>query len=118
MTQIYAGARALAVLVAIVGAFVSNPYTATILVVLGAISVIGNKPEDNIRTYLVATVLLVGSKELAGVTAVGSYLATIFGGIGIAALGGSALAVLLSVYRMTMAAFASKGAAPAAAKAA
>ena len=118
MSQLYAGARALAVLVAIVGAFASVPYAATILVVLGAISVIGNKPEDNMRTYLVATVLLVGSKELAGVAAVGSYLATIFGGIGLAALGGSALAVLMAVYRMTMAAFASKGAAAVAAKAA
>ena len=111
MTQVYAGARALAVLVAIVGAFVTFPYTATLLIVLGAISVLGNKPEDNIRTYLVATVLLVGSKELAAVPSVGSYLATIFGGIGMAALGGSALAVLIAVYRMTMAAFGSKEAA-------
>jgi hypothetical protein len=106
MKQVYAGARVLALVVAVLAAFVTIPYVATILLVLGAISVIGNTQEDNLRTYAVAVVLLVGSKELAAIPSAGSYLATIFGGIGTAAFGASALGVLLSVYRMTMAAFA------------
>jgi hypothetical protein len=106
MKQVYAGARVLALVVAILGAFVTLPYAATILLVLGAISVIGNAPEENMRTYAVAIVLLVGSKELAAIPAVGTDLATIFGGIGTAAFGASALGVLLALYRLTMAAFA------------
>jgi len=110
MKQVYAGARVLALVVAVVGAFATIPYIATILLVLGAISVIGNTQEDNLRTYAVAVVLLVGSKELAVVPSAGTYLAAIFGGIGTAAFGASALGVLLSVYRLTMAAFAPKAA--------
>jgi hypothetical protein len=108
MSRVYAGVRALALVVAILGAFVTVPYIATVLLVLGAISALGNSNEDNLRVYAVTVVLLIGAKELAVVPAVGTYLATMFGGIGMAALGASALGVLMALYRLTMAAFAPK----------
>lgn len=111
MTKVYAGARALAVVLAIVGAFVTVPQLSVILILLGAISVIGNQPEDNVRVYIVTAALLLGAKELSVVPAVGSYLATIFSGIGLAALGGTALGVLITITRFTTAAFASPKAA-------
>src|SRR5215470_4904179 len=102
MQKLYAGARALAFLVAIVGAFVTIPMVALILVVLGGVSAVGNKPEDNIRVYLVATVFTVAAKGLEAVPAAGTYLAAIFGGVGLAALGAAAVAATLAILRMTM----------------
>jgi hypothetical protein len=110
MDKLYAGARLLAVIVAVVAAFVTIPYVATILIVLGAISAIGNTPEDNTRLFLITAVLLIGSKELAAVPDIGTYLATIFGGIGTAAFGASALAVALGIYRISMNALVPKAA--------
>ena len=111
MDKVYAGARALAVLVAIASAFVTIPYVATILLILGGIAAIGNKPEDNIRLYLVAIVLLVGAKELAVIPSVGSYLAVIFGNIGIGAFGAAAVASLIAIWRLTTEAFSKPSAA-------
>ena len=113
MGKLFAGARALAVLAAIIGAFATIPYLAAILLVLGGVAAIGNKPEDNLRVFLTATVLIVGAKQLEALPAVGSYLAVIFANIGTGAFGASAVGVALTLWRITMAAFAG-GAAPAA----
>ena len=93
------------------------PQLASVLLVLGGVSAIGNKAEDNIRVYLVATVFTVAAKNLAGLVGVGSYLVSIFGNIGVAATGAAAVAVTMALVRMTMAAFAGSGAAAGAARA-
>ena len=111
MGKLFAGARALAVLVAIIGAFATVPYVAAILLILGGIAAIGNKPEDNLRVYLVATVLLLGAKQLEGIPAIGAVLAVIFANIGTGALGASVVGISLNLYRLTMAAFGGKAAA-------
>jgi hypothetical protein len=109
MEKICAGARALALLVAIVAAFVTVPQVATVLLVLGALSALANRPEDNIRVYLVATVFTVAAKNLAGFVAVGAYLSAIFGNVAVAATGAAALAAVLAIVRMTQSAFSGSG---------
>jgi hypothetical protein len=108
MNRFYASARVAALIVAILAAFATFPYAATILMILGAISVLNNTQEDNLRTYLIAAVLLVGSKELAAIPGIGTTMVAIWTNIGIAAFGASALAAILSVYRLTREAFAPK----------
>jgi hypothetical protein len=110
MVRLYGGARALAVLVAIAAAFVTVPQVAVILLVLGAIAGLGNSAEDNMRVMVIAIVLLVGSKSLEAIPTAGTYLATIFGGIGIAAFGSVVTGVVLGLYRRTMADFSGKSA--------
>jgi len=109
MAKVYAGARALALLVAIIAAFVTVPQLATVLLILGGVSAVGNKPEDNLRTYLVAAVFTVASSNLSGFTAVGPDLAKIFGSVGVAATGAAVVAVVMSIVNMTMAAFGTAG---------
>ena len=110
MVKLYGGARALAVLVAIAAAFVTIPQVAVILLVLGAIAGLGNSAEDNLRVMVIAIVLLVGSKSLEVIPEAGTYLATIFGGIGVAAFGSVVTGVVLGLYRRTMADFSGKSA--------
>jgi len=109
MEKLTAGARALALLVAIAAAFVTIPQVATVLLVLGALSAIANKPEDNVRVYLVATVFTVAAKNLAGFAVGGAYLTGIFGNVAVAATGAAAVAAVLAIVRLTQAAFAGSG---------
>jgi hypothetical protein len=102
MGKVYAAARALAVLVAIAAAFATIPYAAVILLALGFVSGVGNGAEDNVRVFLIATVLTVGSKLLDAVPGVGGYLVTIFTGIGTAAFGAAVSGILLGLYRRTV----------------
>ena len=108
MVKLYGGARALAVLVAIAAAFVTVPQVAVILLVLGAIAGLGNSNEDTIRVMLIAIVLTIGSKSLEAIPTAGTYLSTIFAGIGMAAFGAVVTGVVLGLYRRTMADFTSK----------
>jgi hypothetical protein len=111
MGKLYAAARAVAVLVAIAAAFATIPYVMVILLVLGAVAGIGNSNEDNVRVFLIAIVLAVGSKSLEAIPDVGTYLATIFSGIGTAAFGASVMGVTLGLYRRTVSELISKPAA-------
>ncbi|MGH7022742.1 MAG: hypothetical protein ACREEB_04025 [Caulobacteraceae bacterium] len=113
MGKICGAARALAVLLAIVAAFVTVPYVATILLILGAISAITNTPENNTRIFLITIVLLAGARSLAVIPAVGNDLAGIFGNIGLAVLGASIMAIVLGIYARIMADWAPQTAAAA-----
>lgn len=97
MDKLCALARALAILVAIVAAFVVIPQVAVILLVLGGISAICNTPEDNMRLYLVTVLLILGAKGLEVIPAVGPALATIFTNIGVATLGYSIVAISIRI---------------------
>lgn len=98
MSKVYAGALALGVLAAVLAAFVSIPSVALVLLVLGGISAMGNTPEDNTRLYLVTLVLAVGARALDAVPVAGSDLVTIFSGLGEVAVGGSLVAIVISLF--------------------
>ncbi|HEY2482776.1 MAG TPA: hypothetical protein VGI30_11345 [Caulobacteraceae bacterium] len=98
MSKLCGAARALAVLLAIVAAFVTVPYVVPVLLILGAISAITNTPENNSRIFVITIVLLLGAEKLTAIPAVGTWLAAIFGNFGTALLGASILAIALGVY--------------------
>ena len=97
MNEICAAARALAVILAIVSAFVSVPLTAPLLFVFGGIAAIRNNSEKNSRNYLITIVLLLGAKTLQVLPVIGSSLATIFASLGIAFVGASIVAIVITL---------------------
>jgi len=99
MDKVYAGARALAILAAIVAAFVTIPNIGLLLLVLGAIAGIGSSTEENRGLILVALVLVVGAKSLDVIPVAGSYLDTIFSGLGVAVMGSVLMGITLAIVR-------------------
>ena len=101
MNEICAAARALAVLLAIVSAFVTVPLTAPLLLLFGGIVAIKNDSEKNLRNFIITIVLLLGAKTLEVLPGVGPYLATIFASLGIAFVGASIVAIAITLaYRL------------------
>jgi hypothetical protein len=97
MNKISALGRALAVLLAIASAFISNPIIVPLLIIFGGLAAIGNTPERNSKNYLMTIVLILGSQTLQGVPYIGSYLATIFGSLGVAFVGASMIAITITL---------------------
>jgi hypothetical protein len=97
MNEICAASRALAVILAIVSAFVSVPLTAPLLFVFGGIAAIKNDSERNSRNFLMTIVLLLGAKTLEVLPVVGVTLATIFTSLGIAFVGASIVAIVITL---------------------
>jgi len=97
MNEISAAARALAVILSIISAFISVPLTAPLLLVFGGIAAIKNTSEKNSRNYLITIVLLLGAKTLEVVPVIGTYLATIFASLGIAFVGASIVAIVITL---------------------
>jgi len=101
MNEICSAARALAVILAIVSAFVSVPLTAPLLLLFGGIAAIKNDSEKNSRNFLITIVLLLSASTLEVVPIIGSYLATIFTSLGIAFVGASIVAIVITLtYRL------------------
>ena len=101
MSEISAAARALAIILAIVSAFVSVPLIPPLLLVFGGIAAIKNNSEKNVRNFLMTIVLLLGAKSLETLPGVGPYLATIFASLGIAFVGASIVAIVITLcYRL------------------
>ena len=101
MNEIAAAARGLAVILSIVSAFVSVPLTAPLLLIFGGIAAIKNDSERNARNFLITLVLLLGAKSLEVLPAVGPYLATIFTSLGLAFVGASIVAIVITLaYRL------------------
>jgi hypothetical protein len=99
LQKVCAAARALAVLLAVVAAFVTVPYAPVLLLALGFISAITNTPENNARVFTITIVLLLGAKGLSVIPApIGDDLAAIFGNLGLGVLGASMMAILLGLY--------------------
>jgi hypothetical protein len=97
LEKICALARVIAILVAIIAAFVVIPQVAVILLVLGGIAAITNTAEDNLRIYLVTVVLILGAKMLEVIPVAGVPLAAIFGNIATAMVGCSIVAITLRI---------------------
>lgn len=101
MNEICAAARALAVILSVVSAFITVPLTAPLLLLFGGIAAIKNNSEKNSRNYLITLVLLLGSQTLEVVPGIGTKLAAIFGSLGIAFVGASIVAIIITLgYRM------------------
>ena len=97
MDKIYAAARVLAVILAIVAAFVTIPDAAAILIVLGGIVAIGNDIERNTKVMIATAVLILGAKMLEAIPAVGVPLAAIFANVGTALLGASVVGITMMI---------------------
>lgn len=97
MYEICAAARAFAVILAIASAFVTVPLTAPLLLLFGGIAAIKNDSERNSRNFIITIVLLLGAKTLEVIPAVGPQLATIFGSLGIAFVGASIVAIVITL---------------------
>jgi len=97
MERFSAVGRALAVILAIVSGFVSNPIIAPLLLLFGGIAAIGNTPERNIKNYQMAIILVVGSSLLEAVPYIGGYLDTIFSSLGMAFVGASMVAITITL---------------------
>ncbi len=87
-----------ALLVAVVGAFVSIPYAAAILVVLGIVGGYFVIADHHVRVMVSALVLFTLAGSLSAIPAVGSYLAAIFGSLGTFAAGASIMIISRNVY--------------------
>jgi hypothetical protein len=103
LEKIFAVSTLLAVIVAIVSAFVVIPDLNAILLILGGIGALNtmNAPDLRLRIYAAAIVLMLGAKSLAEIPAVGDYLATIFSGVGTAFVGASVVSITLAIIGMT-----------------
>lgn len=97
MDKIYAVARIVAIILAIVSAFVAIPNAVPILMVLGGIVAIGNDMERNVRIMLATVILLLGAKSLDAIPAVGTPLAAIYASVGAALLGASVVAITMMI---------------------
>src|SRR5215471_7493115 len=101
MSEISAAARALAVILAIASAFISVPLMAPLLLVFGGIAAIKNNSEKNSRNFLITIVLILGATTLQAIPYIGSYLSTIFESLGLAFIGASMVAIVVTLaYRI------------------
>jgi hypothetical protein len=97
MAKVSAVGRLLAVLLAIVSGFITNPIIDPLLLIFGGIAAIGNTPERNNKNYLMAIVLLLGTNTLEAMPYTGSYLARIFGSLAVAFVGASVVAITITL---------------------
>lgn len=93
MDKIYPAARAIAVLYAIVGAFVALPESGPVLLVLGGIAGLGASSDDNQKVLLAAVALSVCAPLLDQLPAAGAPLSAIFGGLGLAYAGAAIVCI-------------------------
>ncbi len=97
MYEICAAARAFAVILAVVSAFITVPLTAPLLLISGGIAAIKNDSEKNSRNFIITIVLLLGAPTLAAIPAIGAALATIFASLGLAFVGASIVAITITL---------------------
>lgn len=87
-----------AVALAIVGAFVTIPNAAAVLVVLGLVIGFSIDGADHVRVIVSALALNYLSEKLGSIPAVGGYLTNIVGSIGVATAGAAIMIILRNVY--------------------
>ena len=102
MQKLSAISLLIAVVLAIVTAFVSIPMAAAVLLILGGIGGLDNinAPDVRLRIYAATIVLLLGAKSLTAIPAVGEPLAAIFAGIGLALVGASVVGLTLAITQL------------------
>lgn len=112
MDKIYAAARAIATLLAIVAAFVAIPNinVAAVLVVLGIIAGLGYDAETTPRVLLATVALPIVAMALAHLPTVGTHLAAIATNLGLATAGIAATVIAVRLFSRIMADWAPKSA--------
>jgi hypothetical protein len=88
----------LGIVLAVVGAFVTIPYAAAILLILGLVVGTNILAEHHVRVMVSALVLTGLANLFAAIPGVGSYLATIFESIGVLAAGAAFMIILRNLY--------------------
>ena len=97
MNEICAAARALAVLLAIVSAFITVPITAPLLLLFGGVAAIKNDSERNARNFIITIVLLLSASTLEVIPVVGRHLAIMFASLALAFVGASIVAITITL---------------------
>jgi hypothetical protein len=87
-----------ALLVAIIGAFTDVPYSGAILLVLGLVAGTAIAGEDHVRALVSALALNTLSAGFNEIPEAGSYLASIFGALGVFAAGAALIIISRNVY--------------------
>ena len=102
MQKVYTISTLVAVILAIVAAFVSIPMAAAIMLVLGGIGGLdnANAPDVRLRIYAATIVLVLGAKSLTAIPAVGAPLAAIFGGVALVLVGASVVGITLAIVQL------------------
>ncbi|HSC07919.1 MAG TPA: hypothetical protein VLD59_13930 [Steroidobacteraceae bacterium] len=88
----------LGIVLAVVGAFVTIPYAAAILLILGLVVGTSVLAEHHVRVMVSALVLTGLANLFSTIPGVGSYLATIFESIGVLAAGAAFMIILRNLY--------------------
>ncbi|MFM7121424.1 MAG: hypothetical protein ACKOZX_14465 [Gammaproteobacteria bacterium] len=84
--------------VAIVGGFVTIPYAALVLLVLGLVAGWANAADSHVRVIVSAVALPVMAGAFNAVPVAGSYLAAIVSNIGAVAVGAALCIILTNIY--------------------
>ena len=102
MQKLYTISMLIAVIIAIVTAFVSIPMAAAILLILGGIGGLDhvNTPDVRLRIYAATIVLLLGAKSLTAIPAVGEPLAAIFANVGTVLVGASIVMLTVAIAQL------------------
>ena len=88
----------IAVAASIVGAFVTIPNLATVLVILGLIGGFGIDGPDHVRVIVSALALTALAGTLNNIPSIGGYLTNIVSNLGVLASGASIMIILRNVY--------------------
>jgi hypothetical protein len=88
----------IAVILAIVGAFVAIPYLAAALVIIGLIVGLSIDGADHVRVIVSALALTALAGALGGIPAIGSHLAGIVSNLGVTAAGAAIMIILRNIY--------------------
>jgi len=102
MQKIFVISTLLAVLLAIVSAFVAVPNSAALLLVLGGVGALNNgkSPDLRLRIYAAGIILILGAKMLTAIPVVVEPLAAIFSGVAIVFVGASVVGITIAVYQL------------------
>jgi hypothetical protein len=102
LQKLYTISMLVAVILAIVTAFVSIPMAAAIMLILGGIGGLDNvnAPDVRLRIYAATIVLLLGAKSLTAIPAVGEPLAAIFAGVGTVLVGASIVGITIAIVQL------------------
>src|SRR5579862_3552735 len=88
----------IAVILAIVGAFVTIPYLAAALVIIGLIVGLSIDAPDHVRVIVSALALTALAGALGSIPAIGSHLANIVSSLGVTAAGAAIMIILRNIY--------------------
>jgi len=88
----------IAVILAIVGAFVTIPYLATALVIIGLVVGFSIDAADHVRVIVSALALTALAGALGSIPAIGSHLTSIISNLGVVAAGAAIMIILRNIY--------------------